>query len=71
MKAVPTCNTPNCFRKGKKLFVYSDGIFTIGICYECGMFDGTGTDSKLLEEMIYQPELILDLINSGQLVAIN
>ena len=56
---------------GKDLFVYSDGVLTIGICYSCGMFDGTGTDAQLLEEMIYQPELILDLISAGQLQPMN
>jgi len=71
LKKEVKCTTDRCSRKDKQLFVYSDGKFTIGICYECGMFDGTGTDPKLLEEMIYQPELILDLINVGQLQPVN
>ena len=65
------CITARCGRKDKQLFVYSDGKFTIGICYECGMFHGAGTEPELLEEMIYQPELILDMIGAGQLQPVN
>lgn len=70
-KKVPTCSSSNCTRKGKDLYVYTDGSLTIGICYVCGAFDGIGTPSETLEDFIYDPELILDLIKSGHLIAIN
>ena len=71
LEKMPVCKTPSCVRTNQELYVYTDGKLTIGICYACGSFDGAGTDKDILEEFIYQPELILDLIQSGQLVAIN
>ena len=67
----PVCKTGKCIRNNKDLYMYTDGTLTIGICYACGTFDGAGTDKDLLEEFVFQPELILDLIKSGQLVAVN
>lgn len=70
-KRLPICETEKCIRKGKEFYVYTDGEMTIGLCYACGSFDGTGTDPDLMEEFVYQPELVLDLIKSGQLILIN
>jgi len=71
MDKMPKCKNDECMRKGTDLYVYTDGRFTIGICYACGGFDGTGCDAYVLEEFIYEPELILDLIKSGHLAAVN
>lgn len=68
---VPKCTTEKCPRRNKDMYVYSDEILRIGICYACGMFDGRGSHDDVLEEMVSQPELILDLIQAGQLKAVN
>ena len=65
------CDTKKCHMNGKDLFVYSDGVLTIGICYSCGMFDGTGTDTELLHDFVSQPETILELIATGELARMN
>jgi|SaaInlStandDraft_2_1057019.scaffolds.fasta_scaffold206999_2 hypothetical protein len=68
---VPTCQLDNCTRKGKDMYVYSDGEFTIAICYACGAFDGTGSPEDLLEQFVSEPEIILALIHTGHLIALN
>lgn len=68
---LPKCRTENCPRKEKDMYVYTDKVIRIGICYACGMFDGTGSNKEALQEMAGQPEMLLDMIAAGQLMAIN